>query len=211
MAVGILLSRIPASLRWPRSRHPAARQPSCAGTFEVRSTPTPVGCLAGAAMRRGRRRRVLILTDLYGASPSNLPPSCATGNALTPRVGAQLADAAAGDELSELPLEELPAAAAAGARNGVVPTTPEADDERELHRQQARPARARPPSWSRCCRASAATPPWCKGPRGQRQSIMGVMLLAAGTAPPSAAAGRGRAGGDGGRGRPVRTKFDEGG
>ena len=56
---------------------------------------------ASAALRRvDGGEGVLVLTDLYGATPSNLAAKLArTGHAGAARVGAEPADAAAGDEL----------------------------------------------------------------------------------------------------------------
>lgn len=77
---------------------------------------------ASAAMRRvDGGEGVLILTDLYGASPSNLAAQLSRLGTPSRRVSAlSLPMLLRVMNYAELPLEELPAVAAAGARNGVV-------------------------------------------------------------------------------------------
>lgn len=64
---------------------------------------------------------VLLLTDLYGASPSNFAARIARLGTPVRRVsGLSLPMLLRVMNYSELPLDELPAVAAAGARNGVI-------------------------------------------------------------------------------------------
>lgn len=78
--------------------------------------------LASAAMRRvDSGDGVLILTDLYGASPSNLAARLSRLGTPTRRVSSlNVPMLLRVMNYAELPLEELPAVAAAGARNGVI-------------------------------------------------------------------------------------------
>jgi len=77
---------------------------------------------ASAAMRRVEGEGgVLILTDLYGASPSNLAGKLARLGTPTKRVsGLILAMLLRVMNYPEQGLDQLPATAAAGARNGVI-------------------------------------------------------------------------------------------
>ena len=77
---------------------------------------------ASAAMRRvDGGDGVLILADLYGASPSNLAAKLSRLGTPARRVSAlNLPMLMRVMNYAELPLEELPAVAAAGARNGVI-------------------------------------------------------------------------------------------
>lgn len=77
---------------------------------------------ASAAMRRVEGEGgVLILTDLYGASPSNLAGRLARLGTPTRRVsGLSLAMLLRVMNYPEQGLDQLPATAAAGARNGVI-------------------------------------------------------------------------------------------
>ena len=77
---------------------------------------------ASAAMRRVEGEGgVLILTDLYGASPSNLAGKLARLGTPTRRVsGLSLAILLRVMNYPEQGLDQLPATAAAGARNGVI-------------------------------------------------------------------------------------------
>ncbi|MEG0186241.1 MAG: PTS fructose IIA subunit family protein [Stenotrophomonas sp.] len=77
---------------------------------------------ASAAMRRVEGDGgVLILTDLYGASPSNLAGKLARLGTPTRRVsGLSLAMLLRVMNYPEQGLDQLPATAAAGARNGVI-------------------------------------------------------------------------------------------
>lgn len=77
---------------------------------------------ASAALRRvDGGHGVLVLTDLYGASPSNLAGRLARLGTPVRRVSAlSLPMLLRVMNYSELELDELPAVAAAGARNGVI-------------------------------------------------------------------------------------------
>ena len=77
---------------------------------------------ASAALRRvDGGDGVLLLTDLFGASPSNLAGRLARLGTPARRVsGLSLPMLLRVMNYSELPLDELPAIAAAGARNGVI-------------------------------------------------------------------------------------------
>jgi PTS system ascorbate-specific IIA component len=76
---------------------------------------------ASAALRRvDGGDGVLVLTDLYGASPSNLAAKVARLGTPVRRVSSlNLPMLLRVMNYAELPLDELPAVAAAGARNGV--------------------------------------------------------------------------------------------
>ncbi len=78
--------------------------------------------LASAALRRvDGGDGVLILTDLYGASPSNLAARLTRLGTPSRRVAAlNLPMLLRVMNYAELPLDELPAIAAAGARNGAI-------------------------------------------------------------------------------------------
>lgn len=78
--------------------------------------------LASAAMRKvDGGEGVLILTDLYGASPSNLAQRLTRLGTPARRVaGLNLPMLLRVMNYSEQGLDELPATAAAGARNGVI-------------------------------------------------------------------------------------------
>ncbi len=92
--------------------------------FEVPfdADPEAVLPMASAALRRvDRGHGVLVLSDLYGASPSNL--ACRLARLGTPvrRVSAlNLPMLMRVMNYADLALDELPAVAAAGARNGVI-------------------------------------------------------------------------------------------
>ena len=77
---------------------------------------------ASAALRRvDGGHGVLVLTDLYGATPSNLAARLARLGTPVRRVsGLSLPMLLRVMNYAELDLDELPAVAAAGARNGVV-------------------------------------------------------------------------------------------
>lgn len=77
---------------------------------------------ASAALRRvDGGDGVLILTDLYGASPSNLAAKVARLGTPVRRVSSlNLPMLLRVMNYAELPLDELPAVAAAGARNGAI-------------------------------------------------------------------------------------------
>jgi PTS system ascorbate-specific IIA component len=92
--------------------------------FEVPFDGDPEQLLpqASAALRRvDGGEGVLVLTDLYGATPSNLAAMLARIGTPVRRVSAlNLPMLLRVMNYAELGLDELPAVAAAGARNGVV-------------------------------------------------------------------------------------------
>lgn len=92
--------------------------------LEVPFTADPDDLLpqASAAMRRvDGGSGVLVLTDIYGATPSNLAAKLARLGTPVRRVsGVSLPMLLRVLNYAELELEELPAIAAAGARNGVI-------------------------------------------------------------------------------------------
>ena len=92
--------------------------------FEVSFDADPDALLpaASAALRRvDDGQGVLVLTDLYGATPSNLAAQLARLGTPVRRVSAlNLPMLLRVMNYAELDLDELPAVAAAGARNGVI-------------------------------------------------------------------------------------------
>ncbi|HLT43354.1 MAG TPA: PTS sugar transporter subunit IIA [Luteimonas sp.] len=127
MAVGILLlthSGIGTALAAVADTLLSGNLPLRLETFEVPFDADPEALLpqASAAMRRADGGGgVLILTDLYGASPSNLAARLSRLGTPSRRVSAlSLPMLLRVMNYAELPLEELPAVAAAGARNGVI-------------------------------------------------------------------------------------------
>lgn len=98
--------------------------PLRAGTFEVPFDADPEALLpqASAALRRvDGGDGVLVLTDLYGASPSNLARRLAQLGTPVRRVAAlSLPMLLRVMNYPEQPLQALPAIAAAGARNGAI-------------------------------------------------------------------------------------------
>ena len=92
--------------------------------FEVPFDGDPDALLpqASAALRRvDGGLGVLVLTDLYGATPSNLAAKLARLGTPVRRVSAlNLPMLMRVLNYAELELDELPAVAAAGARNGVI-------------------------------------------------------------------------------------------
>lgn len=98
--------------------------PLKAEAFEVPFEADPDAVLpqASAALRRvDDGQGVLILTDLYGATPSNLAAKLARLGTPARRVSAlNLPMLLRVMNYAELGLDELPAVAAAGARNGVI-------------------------------------------------------------------------------------------
>lgn len=92
--------------------------------FEVGFDADPDALLpqASAALRKvDGGHGVLVLTDLYGASPSNLAAKLARIGTPVRRVSAvSLPMLLRVMNYAELPLDDLPAVAAAGARNGVI-------------------------------------------------------------------------------------------
>ena len=77
---------------------------------------------ASAALRKvDGGHGVLVLTDLYGATPSNIAAKLARLGTPVRRVSAlNLPMLLRVMNYADLPLEELPAVAAAGARNGAI-------------------------------------------------------------------------------------------
>jgi len=127
MAVGILLlthSGIGSALVASVEAILHGNLPLRLGAFEVPFDADSDVLLpqASAAMRRvDGGEGVLILTDLYGASPSNLAAQLSRLGTPSRRVSAlSLPMLLRVMNYAELPLEDLPAVAAAGARNGVV-------------------------------------------------------------------------------------------
>lgn len=92
--------------------------------FEVPFDGDPDALLpqASAALRKvDGGHGVLVMTDLYGASPSNLGAKLARLGTPVRRVSAlSLPMLLRVMNYAELELDELPAVAAAGARNGVI-------------------------------------------------------------------------------------------
>ncbi len=127
MAVGILLvthTGIGTALVAIASGMLRGNLPLKVEAFEVPFDGDPEALLpqASAALRRvDGGEGVLILTDLYGASPSNLAARLSRLGTPARRVSAlSLPMLMRVMNYAELPLEELPAVAAAGARNGVI-------------------------------------------------------------------------------------------
>jgi PTS system ascorbate-specific IIA component len=92
--------------------------------FEVgfRDDPDAMLPAASAALRRvDGGDGVLVLTDVYGATPSNVAARLSRLGTPVRRVSAlNLPMLLRVMNYAELPLDELPAVAAAGARNGVI-------------------------------------------------------------------------------------------
>ena len=126
MAVGILLvthEGIGSALLAVATR--LLRQlPLKAEAFEIPFDADPDALLpqASAAVRRvDGGQGVLVLTDLYGATPSNLAAKLARIGTPVRRVSAlSLPMLLRVMNYAELELDELPNVAAAGARNGVI-------------------------------------------------------------------------------------------
>lgn len=126
MAVGILLMTHPGVAT---ALHAVATRllrelPLRTATFEVPYDADLDALLpaASAALRQvDGGAGVLLLTDIYGASPSNLAAKLARLGTPVRRVSAlNLPMLLRVMNYAELDLDELPAIAAAGARNGVV-------------------------------------------------------------------------------------------
>ena len=98
--------------------------PLACEAFEVSfdSDPSTLLPQASTALRRvDQGQGVLILTDLYGASPSNLAARLARIGTPVRRVSAvSLPMLMRVMNYAELDLDELPAVAAAGSRNGAI-------------------------------------------------------------------------------------------
>jgi PTS system ascorbate-specific IIA component len=112
-----------------RQCHPRRRQLLLAVAAEAEAFEVPVGAspdallpLASAALRRvDDGDGVLVLTDLYGASPSNLAAQLARLGTPVRRVSAlSLPMLLRVMNYPEQGLDQLPATAAAGARNGAI-------------------------------------------------------------------------------------------
>ncbi|MCR6662774.1 MAG: PTS sugar transporter subunit IIA [Luteimonas sp.] len=127
MAVGILLvthTGIGSALVAVADGMLRGNLPLRVEAFEVPFDGDPDALLpqASAALRKvDGGHGVLILTDLYGATPSNLAAKLARIGTPARRVSAlNLPMLLRVLNYAELPLDELPAVAAAGARNGVI-------------------------------------------------------------------------------------------
>lgn len=126
MAVGILLITHPGigSALVAVATRLLRQLPLKTEAYELDFDADPDAALpqASAALRRvDGGDGVLILTDLYGASPSNLAAKVARLGTPARRVSSlNLPMLLRVMNYAELPLDELPAVAAAGARNGVI-------------------------------------------------------------------------------------------
>ncbi|MEZ5464997.1 MAG: PTS sugar transporter subunit IIA [Lysobacteraceae bacterium] len=126
MSVGILLVTHPGV--GPAIRASAERMlgnlPLKVVCFELTFEQTPDGRLpaaSGALREADQGEGVLILSDLYGASPSNLASRLAQLGTPTERVsGLNLSMLLRALNYAEQPLAELARTAASGGRNGVV-------------------------------------------------------------------------------------------
>jgi len=127
MAVGILLVTHPGigSATLAVATGLLRKLPLQVEAFEVPFDADPDALLpaASAALRRvDGGFGVLVLTDLYGATPSNLAARLARLGTPVRRVSAlNLPMLLRVLNYPELELDELPPVAAAGARNGVIP------------------------------------------------------------------------------------------
>ena len=126
MSVGILLvthEGVGSALLDVASRL-LRKLPLTCEAFEVGfdADPDTLLPLASAAMRRvDGGNGVLVLTDLYGATPSNLAAQLARLGTPVRRVSAlNLPMLLRVMNYADLPLDALPAVAAAGARNGAI-------------------------------------------------------------------------------------------
>jgi PTS system ascorbate-specific IIA component len=126
MAVGILLVTHPGtgSALLAVATRLLRQLPLPTEAFEVPYDADPDALLpsASAALRRvDGGGGVLVLTDLYGATPSNLAAKLARLGTPVRRVSAlSLPMLLRVMNYADLELDELPAVAAAGARNGVI-------------------------------------------------------------------------------------------
>ncbi len=126
MAVGILLITHPGigSALVEVATRLLRQLPLKTEAFELAFDADPGAALplASAALRRvDGGEGVLVLTDLYGASPSNLAAQVARLGTPVRRVSSlNLPMLLRVMNYAELPLDQLPAVAAAGARNGAI-------------------------------------------------------------------------------------------
>ncbi len=126
MAVGILLITHPGigSALLEVATRLLRQLPLKTEAFELAFDVDPHAALplASAALRRvDGGEGVLVLTDLYGASPSNLAAQVARLGTPVRRVSSlNLPMLLRVMNYAELPLDQLPAVAAAGARNGAI-------------------------------------------------------------------------------------------
>lgn len=126
MSVGILLITHPGI--GPAVKASAERMlgklPLTVTCFELAFEQTPQACLpeASAALREtDQGDGVLILSDLYGASPSNLAARLTQLGTPAERVsGLNLSMLLRALNYAEQPLAELARTAASGGRNGVI-------------------------------------------------------------------------------------------
>ena len=127
MAVGILLVTHPGigSALLQVATRLLRQLPLACEAFEVPfdADPDALLPLASSALRRvDAGDGVLVLSDLYGATPANIAARLAHLGTPVRRVsGLNLPMLLRVMNYPELPLQELPAVAAAGARNGVIP------------------------------------------------------------------------------------------
>jgi len=116
LGIGTALSAVAGRLLGPL--------PLAVEAFEIAYDADPDAVLpaASAALRRvDGGDGVLVLTDVYGATPANVAARLAHLGTPVRRVSAlSLPMLLRVLNYPELPLDELPAVAAAGARNGVV-------------------------------------------------------------------------------------------
>ena len=126
MAIGVLLITHPGigSATLAVATRLLRSLPRRSEALEVTDDGHPAALLpqASAALRRvDSGDGVLVLTDLYGATPSNLAAKVARLGTPVKRVSAlSLPMLLRVMNYAELTLDELPAVAAAGARNGVL-------------------------------------------------------------------------------------------
>lgn len=126
MAVGILLVTHPGLATPLRAvaERTLGKLPLQVEVFEVAFDSDPVAILpdASAALRRADGGHgVLILTDLYGATPSNLARKLGQlGTPVQRLSGLNLPMLMRALNYAELPLEELALIAAGGGRNGII-------------------------------------------------------------------------------------------
>ena len=126
MSVGILLVTHPGigSALVDVATRLLHKLPLACEAFELPFDGDPAVLLpqASAALRKvDGGHGVLVLTDLYGATPSNIAAKLSRLGTPVRRVSAlSLPMLLRVMNYADLPLDELPAVAAAGARNGVI-------------------------------------------------------------------------------------------